>query len=404
MSGRVVIVGAGLVGLCSAFALVEQGAEVVVVDHGPVGGGASRGNAGYICPSQLGPLASPGSLKEAASTIGRPMAPVYLRPAAIPSLAGWLTRFVRSSTAAKVVRGRAAMVELDRLSLDALSALDGAGADLRGPHGIVIVHHERADAERAAAGYGVSDVLTGAALAAVAPNVAHPDRMHGALLPRDRSINPSRFVDSLAALLVERGVRFLTDRPFEWFDAGGDRVRAVSVGGERVAGDWFVLAAGAGTAAVARRLGVRLALIGGKGYSFTVTPYTTVPHAVLFEDEHVACTPLDGGLRVAGTMELGGIDGVIDARRVEGIARSARTVLREVDLAGRRDLWVGPRPVTADGLPVIGRPNGWENVVIGTGHGMYGVTLAPATGVVVADLLLRGRAPVDISALTPDRF
>lgn len=404
MSGRVVVVGGGLVGLCTAFALSEQGAEVVVLDRGNVGSGAARGNAGYICPSQLGPLASPTALKEAARNVGRPLAPVYLRPAAIPSLAGWLTRFVKASRPAQVVRARTALAELDRLSVDALASLEDAGADLRGRQGIVVVHHERAAAERAAAAYGVSDVLTGAALSAVAPTVARPDHMHGALLTRDRSIHPSRFVDSLAALLVERGVRFLTDRPFEWFDAGGGRVRAVSVGGERVAGDWFVLAAGAGTAAAARRLGIHLPLIGGKGYSFTVTPFAAVPHSVLFEDEHVACTPLDGELRVAGTMELGGADGVIDERRVLGIVRSARSLLRDVDLDQRRDLWVGPRPVTADGLPVLGRPAGWENLVIGTGHGMYGVTLAPATGVVLADLLLRGRSPVDIGALSPDRF
>lgn len=401
---RVVVVGAGMVGLCTAASLRRRGADVVVLDHGPVGGGAARGNAGWICPAQLGPLASPHALREAVRNVGRPMAPVYVRAAGAVGLAPWFVRFLRASTGRRAAAATSALHRLDALSAPALADLAAEGAALDGPHGIVVLHGDATAARAAAVAYGADEVVTGDRLAALAPLVAEPHRLHGSLLAGDRSIDPGAFVDSMAALLGAGGVRIVTDAPIEAVVSDGTGATAVVARGERHEADWVVLAAGAGTAAVARRFGVRLLVTGGKGYSFRVEVDRPTPHALLFEDEHVACTPMGGGLRIAGTMELGGRPGELDGRRVEGLVRSARRVLAGVDLDGRRDVWVGPRPVTPDGLPIIGRPGAWRNVLFGAGHGMYGVTLAPATGEALAELCVGNPAPVDLRPFSPDRF
>lgn len=402
---RVVVVGAGIVGLCTAASLRRRGADVVVLDQGPVGGGAARGNAGWICPAQLGPLASPHALREAVRNVGRPLAPVYVRPAGAVGLAPWLVRFVLASTRRRAAAATTALRGLDALSAPALDDLAAEGAALDGPRGIVVLHSSAEAARAAADAYGASGVTTGDALAALAPLVAEPHRLHGALLAGDRAIDPGAFVDSLAASLRARGVRLVEGAGLGTIVSDGEGVRALVDGrGERHEADAVVLAAGAGTTDVARRFGVTLALTGGKGYSFSVPIDRPAPHALLFEDEHVACTPLGGGLRIAGTMELGGRPGELDGRRVRGIERSARRVLAGADLDARRDVWVGPRPVTADGLPVIGRPRAWRNVLVGTGHGMYGVTLGPATGEVLAELAIGAPAPVDLAPFAPDRF
>lgn len=399
------ILGGGLVGLTTAFSLSERGVAVTVIDEGPLGSGAARGNAGWIAPSQLGPLASPYALKEALRAVGRPHSAVYLRPAGALRISPWLLRFVRNCTADKAEAGRAALHVLDEGSTEALAALGRAGIDLEGVRGIVSVHDDEASAEHAAVAHGATKVVTGEALRALVPFIG--DRTaHGVVLERDRSIDPGRFIDSLIEVLGERGVMFVPGSPVRTFETDGTRVRAVLTDHGRHAADVVVLAAGAGTAALAGRLGMRLPVIAGKGYSFSVAMSGPMPHSVLFETRHVVCTPLGDRVRVAGTMELGGIAGHIDHRRIDGIVRAATRLMPALDVRDRKDEWVGSRPITPDGVPIIGRPAAWSNVLVGAGHAMFGVTLAPATGEVLARLAVDD-ADLDREALAPfhpDRF
>ena len=390
-------------GLTTAFSLSERGVAVTVIDEGPLGGGAARGNAGWIAPTQLGPLPSPHALREAMRAIGRPHSAVYLRPAGAVRLAPWLLRFVRQCTAARAAAGRAALVALDEASTEALAALARAGVDLDGVRGIVSVHADAAAAEHAALGFGVTEVVTGDALRALVPFLG--DRTaHGVLLERDRSINPGHFVDSLIEVLGERGVMFVPGSPVRSFDTDRAQVRAVVTDHGRHPADVVVLAAGAGTAALGARLGLRLPVIAGKGYSFSVPMPVLMPHSVLFETDHVVCTPLGDRVRVAGTMELGGVEGRLDQRRIDGIVRSATRLMPDLDLRDRSDMWVGSRPITPDGLPIIGRPSAWSNVLIGAGHGMFGVTLAPATGEALARLAVDDGTVNALEPFRPDRF
>jgi D-amino-acid dehydrogenase len=265
------------------------------------------------------------------------------------------------------------------------------------------VNATREAAEHAAVAFNGSPVVTGEELKALVPCIGDSS-LFGTLLDADRSIDPGRFVDSLIEVLGERGVMFVPGSPVQRFETEGRHVRAVVTDHGRHPADVFVLAAGSGTPKLSAQLGVRLPVATGKGYSFSVPLPRPLPHAILFESDHVACTPFADRFRIAGTMELGGVDGHLDKRRIDGLVRSARRLMPEVDVDARTDEWVGSRPITPDGMPVIGRPKGWDNVLVGAGHGMYGLTLAPATGEALAGMALGDGDLPALAAFSPDRF
>jgi D-amino-acid dehydrogenase len=398
-----VVLGGGLIGLTTAFSLAHRGIAVTVIDAGPLGGGAARGNAGYFAPSQLGPLPTPYALREALRAVGRPHSAVYLRPSGAVRMTPWLARFVRNCTASRAEAATAALRRLDSTSLEAIGALAAAGVTMEGTRGIVCVNATREAAEHAAVAFHGSPVVTGDELKALVPCLGDPS-LFGTLLDADRSIDPGRFVDSLIEVLGERGVMFVPGSPVRRFETDGRHVRAVVTDHGRHPADVFVLAAGSGTPKLSAQLGVRLPVTTGKGYSFSVPLPRPLPHAILFETDHVACTPFADRFRIAGTMELGGVDGQLDKRRIDGLVRSVRRLMPEVDVDARTDEWVGSRPITPDGMPVIGRPKGWDNVLVGAGHGMYGLTLAPATGEAIAGMVLGDTDVSAFAAFAPDRF
>ncbi|HEY7485745.1 MAG TPA: FAD-dependent oxidoreductase, partial [Streptosporangiaceae bacterium] len=164
-----------------------------------------------------------------------------------------------------------------------------------------------------------------------------------------------------------------------------------------------VIAAGAWLNRLARPFGVRVHVQSGRGYSFTVSGTSLPAGPTYFPAHKVVCTPLDEGTaRIAGTMEFTGPDRPLDARRIDAIVAAARPLLHGVDWAGRRDQWTGPRPCTADGLPLIG-PTKSPRVYLCGGHGMWGIALGPLTGRLLADAIVTGRTPPELAPLCPLR-
>ncbi|MGZ4791118.1 MAG: NAD(P)/FAD-dependent oxidoreductase, partial [Ilumatobacteraceae bacterium] len=164
----------------------------------------------------------------------------------------------------------------------------------------------------------------------------------------------------------------------------------------------FVLSAGAGSRLLAKKFELRLAVIPGQGYNVGLPTSPGLQQPVIFEEVHAVATPFDDRIRLGGTMEFGGDNPPFDERRVEAIVASMRTFLN-LDWDHRFDTWAGSRPMSADGLPFMGRPKRWRNVVVGAGHGMFGLTLAPPSGVAISELIMTGRSSSDISAFDPDR-
>jgi glycine/D-amino acid oxidase-like deaminating enzyme len=410
----VVVVGGGVVGLCVAHYLAAAGVAVEVVERAAVGSGASWGNAGWVCRSHSAPIAAPGATAFALRSLGRPDAPLYLRPRLDPALARWALGFWRSSRRARFRRGYAAIVDLNRPTLELYEGLRAAGVDttLRTPglvHAFLSVEHARThlDLQRAMAGaaYDVpDDVVTGDGVrsidAALGPRVAAAYRVVG-----EGVVDPGRLLRSLAASLrVHEGVTVTGVRQ------SGGRVRAVQTSAGERRCSAVVVAAGTWSAGLVRELGQRLPLQAGKGYSFSVRLDTPPRHPLYLGDRRVVASPINGSVRIAGTMELSGDNRRLDWRRVVAVAAASRDYLGDWyehpdDLIGLiRDPWVGGRPLLPDSLPVIDRLPRLANAYVATGHGMLGVTLAPASGRALTEFMLTGRRPEVLAPFRADRF
>ncbi len=402
-------------GLSTAWFLQERGIEVTVYDTVGPAAGASWGNAGWITPALSTPLPEPSVLAYGMRQLLTPSSPVYVPPSAAldPGLVGFLARFARNSTPGRWKAAMAHLVRINRHALDAFDVLaqasPGIASALHEAHPFVVAYADPDDAgslldeARQITDAGQTVQVDSIALdeARAAVPLLSPAVRAVLLLRGQRYVHPPRFVDALARSVRERGgtVR------------GGSTVTAVRDRGRRVglvgAGfdaefDAAVLADGATLGALARRFGVRAQVRAGRGYSFSVPVDSPPPGPVYFPVTRVACTPLDDRLRVAGMMEFRRHDAPMDPRRITAIVDSVRPLLQGVDLDDRADEWVGSRPCTVDGLPLIG-PTGSPRVFAAGGHGMWGMTLGPATGTLLAEAITTGTVPGDLAAFDPLR-
>jgi D-amino-acid dehydrogenase len=406
----VVIVGGGLIGLTSALALHERGASVTVVDRDALGSGAARGNAGFLSPTLLSPLPGPGMLRTAAKALVTRDGPLRIRPRAVPSMLRWGVRFLRAANRTGFDSGQRALAALGRDLDDRLTELAALGVDVTRGQEVVVPFHDPGLAEHFHAELdrmgplgvpGPGELLDGDGVRVVVP--ALTDHVGaGFVLPGNRAADPGRFVDSLIAVLRSRDVRLLEHQRIIGFDVVGDRVSTVRTSGGNVAADEVVLAAGAGIRWLGRMLDLRLEVIAGQGYNVALATSARLAHPVIMEEAHAVATPFVDRIRLGGTVEFAGDSPTFDARRVDAILRSMRAFL-DLDWESRRQTWAGSRPMSADGLPLIGRTRRYANVVIAGGHGMYGLTLAPSTAHAVAELIVDGRPSSDLAAFDPDR-
>jgi D-amino-acid dehydrogenase len=409
--GPVIVVGGGLVGLSCAWFLRAAGFDVVVLERGDPGGGASRGNAGAICPSMVEPLPAPGVLRDGIGAMTRPDAALHVAPTYAPRMAGFLRRFAAAATRERFAAGVEAFLPLALGVTEAYDelAVAGVGTHARSD-GYLFVHgswqaaHDERDHVAAMAARGAceepGEVLDGEDLREIAPILTEASGA-GFVLPGERWIDPGRFVDDLAGALEDAGVELRTDVTVRGVSDRPDGVTVATSGGE-VSGTHAVVAAGVWTRDLIAPLGPRLELQPGKGYSFSIEADPMPAHVLYLPDAHVMASPIAGRLRVAGTMEFDGSTDRFNGRRIGAIVKAAQPLLR-ADLTARRDEWVGPRPITPDGLPYLGPVPGHERVIVAAGHNMLGLTLAPVTGRTVARLLATGDAGLDLAPFSPGR-
>ncbi|MFE9170526.1 NAD(P)/FAD-dependent oxidoreductase [Streptomyces kebangsaanensis] len=409
---RVAVVGAGMVGLSTAWFLQERGVGVTVYDREGVAAGSSWGNAGWLTPGLATPLPEPAVLTYGVRAVLSPSSPVYVPPSANPKLLRFLAGFARNSTAAKWLRAMRALVPVNSLALPSFDTLAEGGVEARTLEAKSFLAAYRTAAERRvlleeleqihAAGQTMEfDVLDGDEARGVEPSlsdeVGAAIRLHG-----QRYIDPGHFVHALAEAVRARGgvIREGTEVTDVRDAAAG--VTVLTGGGENERFDAVVLATGAWLGRLAGRFGVRRLVQAGRGYSFSV-PVEHVPSGpVYFPAQRVACTPLGDRLRVAGMMEFRSPEAPLDARRINAIAEAARPLLRGADLDARQDEWVGSRPCTTDGLPLIGATRS-PRVFAAGGHGMWGITLGPATGQLLAETIVTGERPSPLAPFDPLR-
>ncbi|MFC4110224.1 NAD(P)/FAD-dependent oxidoreductase [Micromonospora zhanjiangensis] len=408
----VAVIGAGMVGLSTAWFLQEAGAQVTVYERHHVGAGASWGNAGWLTPGLTAPLPEPAVLRYGLRAVLSARSPVYLPLRADRDLWRFLLSFAAHSTARRWRRGMAAYVPLNERCLEAFDALAAGGvtaltkpaepflacfAQERDSRGMLTELAQMRDA-----GQDVTfRPVTGQEVRSMEPVLT--DRVGTAVqIFGQRYLNPPEFIQSLADAVRARGGRIIENSDVTDLRSASTDVHVTGPSGQQHRHDAAVIATGAVFGELAARFGVRRPVQAGRGYSFSV-PVERMPAGPLyFPAQRVACTPLGDRLRVAGMMEFRRPADESDPRRIAAVVEAVRPLLAGVDVDDRRDEWVGSRPCTPDGLPLIGATAA-ERVFVAGGHGMWGVVLGPITGQLVAQAVLKGEVPAELAPFDPLR-
>jgi len=411
-----IIIGGGVIGVCCAYYLAKRGARVTLLERDQVGRAASFGNAGSITPDHP-PINKPGRVRQALKSLLHPLSPLYVAPKPDPALARWLWIFSRTCTERHLNHAMTALAPLGRTSrclFDELIETEKLKCYFRreGYYEVYLTERGWKSAQKEAAlvsRFGFHpEVMAGGALRDREPDLN--DRVVGGVFhPEAASINPYQFVSEMALRAEGYGARFLTGSEVVALQTFGDRVCGIETrSGEVLESDAVVLAGGAYSVPLLRKLGVHFPLQPAKGYHRDCTPAASgselLRHACVLGESMVFCTPMDGFVRFAGTLEFSGLNHEMRRPRLEQITKASTRYLKTAADALVRSEWCGLRPCLPDGLPAIGALSRFPGLFVATGHAMMGLTLGPATGQLVAECVLDGSPSLDIGALRPDRF
>lgn len=413
---HVVVVGAGVIGISCAYFLARRGAAVTVLERSDVGAGASSGNAGTIATGH-GPINKPGRVAQAIKSLADPLSPLYIAPRWDPALARWLVHFSRRCTAAHLEHCLRALAPLSHATPALFDELVRderlrCGYRAAGYYEVFVTEAgwQRAVREsdaQARHGFRV-EVLDGPTLRSRVPALG-PQVRGGVFFPEAATVDPQRFLLELADRARRRGA--VVRIGAQVVDVLTERSRVTGVrtdDGASIPADAVVLATGAYSASLVTRLGYGLPLQPAKGYHCDREPgfggMPALDATCMLGETSVFCTPMNGFLRLAGTLEFSGLNHEIRRGRLAQLTRAAA---RYLEVAGRtpaRSEWCGLRPCLPDGLPAIGPAPRHAGLYVATGHAMLGLTLGPVTGQVIAEWVCDGASSRDLRPFRVDRF
>jgi len=413
---QIVIIGGGVIGVCSAYYLAKQGWDVAILEKDEVGGvtAASYGNAGNICPCHCIPLAQPGTISQGLLWLMNPESPFYIRPTLDFGLLAWLWGFRAASTEAKMRKSIPFLRDLQRISkelyvelakteeLDCHFTLNGA---LNLYKSSAALEKSGREVKMLSEEFGLQmAVIDREAVRKIAPNV-HPDIVGAIHYQEDGHIDPKLFVENLAKRLTECGVKLYNQTEVLTLEAVGRRISAIKTTRGVFHPAQVVLAAGAWSPLVVNGLGLRLPIQPAKGYGVTINKPSSFPNIPLMLGEsRVVVTPMGSRLRIAGTLELAGYDFSINQRRLNAVLKPLNDYILDIGEVKPLEIWRGQRPCPPDGMPIIGRPASYDNLVVASGHSYLGMSLGPATGKLVGQLISHEDPMVDLTPVRVDRF
>jgi D-amino-acid dehydrogenase len=413
---EVLVIGGGVIGLCSAYYAAQRGFKVTVVDRNPEDHpGCSYGNAGMIVPSHFIPLAAPGAVMLGLKWMLNPESPFWIKPRLDWELLDWGWKFWRASNAAHVKRSAPLLRDLHVASRDCFEELAAGcsnefGLVRRGLLALCKTEHaleEEGRTAEQAQGLGIpAEVLNARDTAKLEPAI-QMNIAGSVYFPRDCHLTPQRFMARMKTLAQEAGVNFLWKTEARAVRTEAGRIRAVVTDRAELPADELVLCAGSWSPVLARAMNLKLPMQAGKGYSLTLENPPELPTicAILVE-ARVAVTPMGNALRIGGTMEMAGLNEDVNPVRVVGIMKAMPRYYPafEAPHFDGVQAWRGLRPVSPDGLPYLGRTSRYKNVVIATGHAMMGLSLGPISGKLVAEILWGDKTSIDLQLLSPDRY
>jgi len=409
----VLVIGGGAIGICSAYYLAEKGLKVSVVEKGEIASGCSGANAGLIVPSHCIPLASPGVLRQGLKSMLNPESAFYIKTRFDPALFRWLWKFRKACRLQQMHKGIRVLHDLNYASLELFDHLiegeslscnykqDGWLLAYRSDKG----YQEALEEARLLQSYDIElKIMNTDEVLEMEPTLIK-EISGGIYFPEDAHLAPTKFVQALAERLRERGVTIYEQTEVVEFETSHDRVTTVRTNRGDFQPEQVVLAAGAWSPGLVQALDLKLPVQPAKGYSISIKRPESCPAIPLYlSEDKVAVTPLEDALRFAGTLELVGMDFNVNRRRLNTIMHATKDYLRQIEDLDIIEIRPGLRPCTPDGLPIIDRFPGYENLIIATGHGMLGISLAPITGKLISQLTCEQAPSIDLSPLQVTRF
>lgn len=414
MAKNIVIIGGGVMGLCSAYYLQKEGHDVTIIEKTLTNEGASYVNAGYLTPSHIIPMASPGMISKGLRYMFNSSSPFYMKPRLDVDFIRWAWYFKRASTKERVAKAIPVIKDINILSRELFFEIKNSG-ELGDFHlqrkGLLMLYqsekerdHELQVAEKAKfLGLEVKN-LEWSQLKKIEPK-AEINALGAIHYECDAHSTPSEFMLQMQRHLVKAGVKLQRGEEVIKIETNGPKVTKVQTDKGLYIADEVVISSGTWSSNLAKNLGLSLPMQAGKGYSLNVHSQTDITMPAILMEAKIAVTPMHGFTRFAGTMEFSGINNYIRPERVEAIAKGAAKYYPrlKIDEVAKKSAQCGLRPVSPDGLPFIGRSSKFANLTIATGHAMMGWSLGPATGKIVSDLISAKALDMNILPFSPLR-
>lgn len=412
---RAIVVGGGIIGLCSAYYLRKSGWEVTVLDNSEVNINCSYGNLGMIVPSHFVPLASPGIVAKGLRWMLNSKSPFYVKPSLDFNLISWGLKFIKKATPQNVERAAMPLLQLNLYSKNLFEELnEEPGFDFALENKGILMYYktekvaeEEAHLAHKARQMGVEAVvLDKHQLQEIEPRT-ELDVLGAVHYKCDSHLYPNKLMPQLLHHLKEAGVDVQTNNPVKQIISENGKVKKIITSKGEYEADVFVLSGGAWLNQLAKMVHLNIPLMPGKGYTFTYdNPRQKLNVPAILCEARVAITPMNGHMRYGGTMEIGAPNNKINLNRVEGIVESISKYFPgfKLDVPGEKDIWYGYRPCSPDGLPYIGRSSKIDNLLIAGGHSMMGLSLGPATGKIIADIANGRKTEVDTKEFNPERY
>jgi D-amino-acid dehydrogenase len=414
MSKKIIIIGGGIIGLCSAYYLLKEGHDVTIIDKSDMNSGASHVNAGYITPSHIIPMASPGMISKGLQYMFNSASPFYMKPRLDIDFLKWAWYFKKSSTKEKVEKAIPLIRDINVLSRELFFDIKSSG-DLGEFHlerkGLLMFYqtqaegdHELEIAEKAKfLGLEVNQ-LDRNGIKQIEPNIS-VNAIGAVHYECDGHTTPNEFMEKMIGYLLKNDVRICKNEEVLTLTSSNGKITSIQTNKRDYLAEEVVFAAGSWTSSLAKKLRISLPIEAGKGYRIDVEEPTGISMPAILMEAKMAVTPMTGFTRFAGTMEFSGINSKIRKARVNAIAENASKFYEglKISTEDREQAKCGLRPVTPDGLPYIGKSSRYKNLVIATGHAMMGWSLGPVTGKLVSQLISNKKTELAIEALSPER-
>lgn len=413
MSKSVVVIGGGIIGLCSAYYLQKEGHQVTIVDQSNMDAGTSYVNAGYLSPSHIIPLSAPGVMTKGLKWMFNPSSPLYIKPRLDLDFLKWAWAFNKSCNTNHVQKSAPVIRDISVLSQELYDDIKSSENftyhyDKKGL--LMLCQTERMLEEEVKTANLAQNLgleareVNAEEIKILEPNV-EINAIGAVYFKCDHHSTPHEFMKEMKAHLNNEGVKFFINEKVEDLVVLNGKISAIKTEMQKLQADEFVLAAGSWSSLLSKKLGLKLLLQAGKGYRINTEKSTGITIPAIMAESKVAVTPMNGFTRFAGTMEIAGINHTINKVRVEAIANAATRYYPDIVLTKdeKEHAACGLRPVSPDGLPYIGKSKKCKNLTIATGHAMMGWSMATATGRLVSEIITEQKPSLGLNPFHPDR-